>query len=141
MRISDWSSDVCAVDVYAPCALGATINDATLPLLKAKIVAGSANNQLAERRHGEALRQRGILYAPDYVINAGGVIVISHEGPGYDKADAFAHVARIHDTLREIFRRADAAKFATSEPPTRRGQDRSMKPLEKAPQPEKPRPH
>lgn len=120
-----------AADVYAPCALGATINDATLPLLKAKIVAGSANNQLAEPRHGEALRQRGILYAPDYVINAGGVIVISHEGPGYDKADAFAHVARIHDTLLEIFRRADAANLATSVAADRLAEERFREPLEK----------
>ncbi|GAB4392176.1 MAG: Glu/Leu/Phe/Val dehydrogenase dimerization domain-containing protein [Kiloniellaceae bacterium] len=103
-----------AVDIYAPCALGATVNDETLPALQAKIVAGSANNQLAEARHGEALRQRGILYAPDYVINAGGVIIISHEGPNYDESRAFAHVAQIHDTLLEIFRRADAMKVATS---------------------------
>jgi leucine dehydrogenase len=113
-----------AVDVYAPCALGATINDATLPLLQAKIVAGSANNQLAEARHGEALRQRGILYAPDYVINAGGVIVISHEGPDYNEAKAFAHVAQIHDTLLEIFRRADAQKVATSTAADRLAEER-----------------
>jgi leucine dehydrogenase len=120
-----------AVDVYAPCALGAVINDASLPLLKAKIVAGSANNQLAEARHGEALRQRGILYAPDYVINAGGVIVISHEGAGFDEAKAFAHVAQIHDTLLEIFRRADAAKVATSEAADRLAEERFRKPSEK----------
>ncbi|WP_193368406.1 Glu/Leu/Phe/Val dehydrogenase [Pelagibius marinus] len=113
-----------AVDIYAPCALGATINDETLPQLQAKIVAGSANNQLAEARHGEALRRRGILYAPDYVINAGGVIVISHEGPDYNEAKAFAHVAQIHDTLLEIFRRADAQKVATSEAADRLAEER-----------------
>jgi leucine dehydrogenase len=113
-----------AVDVYAPCALGATINDETLPQLQAKIVAGSANNQLAEARHGEALRRRGILYAPDYVINAGGVIVISHEGPDYNEAKAFAHVAQIHDTLLEIFRRADAQKVATSQAADRLAEER-----------------
>ncbi|WP_340117357.1 Glu/Leu/Phe/Val dehydrogenase dimerization domain-containing protein [Pelagibius sp. 7325] len=116
-----------AVDIYAPCALGATINDASLPQLKAKIVAGSANNQLAEARHGEALRKRGILYAPDYVINAGGVIVISHEGPAYDESKAFAHVAQIHDTLLEIFRRADAHKVATSEAADRLAEERFRK--------------
>jgi leucine dehydrogenase len=116
-----------AVDIYAPCALGATINDETLPLLQAAIVAGSANNQLAEARHGEALRQRGILYAPDYVINAGGVINISHEGPGYDEAKAFTHVARIHDTLLEIFRRADTAKMATSDAADRLAEERFRK--------------
>jgi len=121
-----------AVDVYAPCALGATVNDATLPHLQAKIVAGSANNQLAEARHGEALRQRGILYAPDYVINAGGIIIISHEGPGYDEAKGFAHVAQIHDTLMEIFRRADAAKVATSKAADRLAEERFRKSALKA---------
>ncbi|MBY0545603.1 MAG: hypothetical protein K2Q14_08705, partial [Gammaproteobacteria bacterium] len=61
-------------DVFSPCALGAVINDKTIPLLKAKVIAGAANNQLAEDYHGEVLNSRGILYAPDYVINAGGVI-------------------------------------------------------------------
>lgn len=117
-----------AVDIYAPCALGAVINDATLPLLQAKIVAGSANNQLAEPRHGAALRQRGILYAPDYVINAGGVIAISHEGKSFDEARAFAQVAKIHDTLLEIFRRADAAQLATSDAADRLAEERFRKP-------------
>ena len=121
-----------AVDIYAPCALGATINDESLPKLQAKIVAGSANNQLAEARHGDGLRQRGILYAPDYVINAGGVIVISHEGPAYDESKAFAHVAKIHDTLLEIFRRADAQKVATSTAADRLAEERFRKPAAKA---------
>ena len=102
-------------EIFAPCALGAVINDETLPRLKAAIVAGSANNQLAEARHGAALAKRGILYAPDYVINSGGVINISHEGPGYRKDEAVRHVARIHETLREIFRRADAERVPTSQ--------------------------
>lgn len=116
-----------AVDIYAPCALGAVINDHTLAALQAKIVAGSANNQLAEPRHGAALRQRGILYAPDYVINAGGVIVISHEGKNFDEAKAFAQVAKIHDTLLEIFHRADAAKMATSDAADRLAEERFKK--------------
>ncbi len=123
-----------AVDIYAPCALGATVNDETLPQLQAAIVAGSANNQLAEARHGAALRERGILYAPDYVINAGGVINISHEGPGYDEGKAFAHVAQIHDTLLEIFRRAETAKMATSEAADRLAEERFQKPAAKATQ-------
>jgi leucine dehydrogenase len=102
-------------EVYAPCALGATINDSTIRVLRAPIVAGAANNQLAEPRHGAELQRRGVLYAPDYVINAGGVIIISHEGPRYDEAAAFAHIARIHDTLLEIFRRADTSGAPTSE--------------------------
>ena len=101
-------------DVFAPCALGAVINDDTVPRLKARIVAGSANNQLADDRHGAALMRRGILYAPDYVINAGGIINIAHEGPDYCQADALAHVARIRGTLTEIFARADAEDIATN---------------------------
>ncbi|WP_422365909.1 Glu/Leu/Phe/Val dehydrogenase dimerization domain-containing protein [Pelagibius sp.] len=120
------------VDIFAPCALGAVINDDTLPLLKAKIVAGSSNNQLAEAQHGEALRQRGILYAPDYVINAGGIVNISHEGPDYDEAKAFAHVAQIHDTLLEIFRRADARTLATSDAADRLAEERFRKPAARA---------
>jgi leucine dehydrogenase len=100
-------------EVFAPCALGGVINDETLPRLKAKIVAGSANNQLAEPRHGKALMETGILYAPDYAINAGGIINISHEGPDYDQAKAFAHVARIGETLEEIFRLAEVNRVTT----------------------------
>ena len=106
-------------EVFAPCALGAVIDDRAIETLKAVVVAGSANNQLAEERHGAALRDSGRLYAPDYVINAGGVINISHEAkPGkrtYDKQAAFAHVARIYETLLEIFARADEAGVPTSE--------------------------
>ncbi len=118
-------------DVYAPCALGATINDETLTVLKARIVAGSANNQLHEPRHGGILAQRGILYAPDYVINAGGVVFISHEGPAFDEARAYAHVAQIHDTLLEIFRRAESRKIATSEAADHLAEERFRQPPEK----------
>ena len=114
-------------EVFAPCALGAVINDETLDQLQAPIVAGSANNQLAEPRHGVELMRRGVLYAPDYVINAGGVINISHEGPGYDKRAAVNHVARIHDTLREIFGRAEAAGTPTSEAADRLAEERFKK--------------
>lgn len=101
-------------DVFAPCALGAVLDDTTIPRLKAKVVAGSANNQLAEARHGAMLMRRGILYAPDYAINAGGVIAVSHDGPGFDKGLVTRQVARIYDTLREIFRRAAAEGVPTS---------------------------
>ena len=116
------------VDIYAPCALGATIHDDTIPRLKASIVAGSANNQLAEERHGEALRQAGILYAPDYAINAGGVIVIAHEtrpgSPAYDEPLAMQHVDRIHETLLAIFERAEQDGVATSLAADRVAEDR-----------------
>ncbi|MDZ7870415.1 MAG: amino acid dehydrogenase [Rheinheimera sp.] len=95
-------------DVYAPCALGATINDDTLPQFKCAIIAGCANNQLKEARHGELLRQKGILYAPDYVINAGGIINVSMEirPEGYDEAQSTKQVLAIYDTLLTVFSRA-----------------------------------
>ncbi|WP_341501107.1 Glu/Leu/Phe/Val dehydrogenase [Gallaecimonas sp. GXIMD4217] len=100
------------VDVYAPCALGATVNDNTIERLKASIIAGCANNQLAEARHDQILRDKGILYAPDYVINAGGIINVSFE-KDYDEAAATAKVEEIHDTLLDIFQRADAKNKGT----------------------------
>ncbi|TQV82043.1 Glu/Leu/Phe/Val dehydrogenase dimerization domain-containing protein [Denitrobaculum tricleocarpae] len=111
-------------DVFAPCALGAVINDETLKVLQTPIVAGSSNNQLAEPRHGTELHKRGILYAPDYVINAGGVINISHEGPAYDQERAFAHVAKIHDTLTEIFKRSAASGVPTFQAADRLAEER-----------------
>ena len=72
------------VDIFSPCALGAILNARTIPQIRAKAVAGSANNQLETIDDGERLRQHGIVYAPDYVINAGGVIAIGHEGPDFD---------------------------------------------------------
>ena len=119
-------------EVFAPCALGAVIDDQTLERLQAPIVAGSANNQLAEPRHGIELMRRGVLYAPDYVINAGGVINISHEGPNYDKQAAVDHVARIHDTLREIFGRAEASSIPTSEAADHLAEERFKKVSEAA---------
>ena len=103
-----------AADVFAPCALGAVLNDETIPQLHASVVAGSANNQLAEDRHGAMLAKRDILYAPDYVINAGGIINISHEGRAYSQKAAFAHCAQIYDTLAELFARADRTGEPTS---------------------------
>ena len=103
------------VDVFAPCAMGAIINDATIPQLKASVVAGAANNQLAESRHGAELMRRGILYAPDYVINAGGIIDVYYERVGYDEATVTAHVAGIYDNLMEIFARARSEERPTGE--------------------------
>ena len=104
------------VDVLAPCALGAIINDATLPQLKAPIVAGAANNQLAQKRHGQALADRGILYAPDYVINAGGIIEIFYEERGhYDEHKVREHLERIGKTLATVFKRAEQEKRPTGE--------------------------
>jgi leucine dehydrogenase len=94
------------VDVYAPCALGATINDTTLARIKAKIIAGCANNQLAEQRHDQALLDKGILYAPDYVINAGGIINVSFEN-NYDIDKSTKKVNEIYHTLSDIFIKAE----------------------------------
>ncbi|MFC0117073.1 Leu/Phe/Val dehydrogenase [Pseudoalteromonas xiamenensis] len=103
------------VDVYAPCALGATLNDNTIPRIKAKIIAGCANNQLAASRHGDILRDNNVLYAPDYVINAGGIINVYYETnpEGYNEAKSIKHVEGIYDTLLEIFKRADEENKST----------------------------
>lgn len=90
-------------DIYAPCALGATISDETIPRLKAKIVAGSANNQLQEERHGRMLYDLGIAYAPDYVLNAGGVINIADELNGYNRERAFRKIEEIRFSIARIF--------------------------------------
>ncbi|MHB1373883.1 MAG: Glu/Leu/Phe/Val dehydrogenase dimerization domain-containing protein [Thauera sp.] len=103
------------VDVFAPCALGAILNDNTIPQLKAKIVAGAANNQLAEPRHGVELMKRGILYAPDYVINAGGIIDVYHERIGFDRSALLKHIEGIHDNLMEVFERARKEERPTGE--------------------------
>ena len=103
------------VDVFAPCALGAILNDSTIPQLKATIVAGAANNQLAEARHGLALMKRGILYAPDYVINAGGIIDVYHERIGFDRSALLKHIEGIHDNLMEVFERAREEERPTGE--------------------------
>ncbi|WP_159819488.1 Leu/Phe/Val dehydrogenase [Colwellia sp. 20A7] len=94
------------VDVYAPCALGASINDNTIKRIKAKIIAGCANNQLAEPRHDQALVDNGILYAPDYVINAGGIINVSFE-ENYNIESATKKVEEIYFTLLDVFNKAD----------------------------------
>ena len=103
------------VDVFAPCALGAILNDQTIPQLKVQIVAGASNNQLAEARHGLELMKRGILYAPDYVINAGGIIDVYHERIGFDRAALVKHVEGIHDNLMEVFERARKEERPTNE--------------------------
>ncbi|MDP6342715.1 MAG: amino acid dehydrogenase [Alphaproteobacteria bacterium] len=113
-----------AAEVFAPNALGAILNDDTITRLKVGAVAGSANNQLADDRHGAALADRGILYAPDYVINAGGIINISHEGPGYNRRAAMDHCVGIYDTLMEVFGRADREGLPTSEVADRIAEER-----------------
>lgn len=102
-------------DIFAPCALGAAINERTLPRLKAGIIAGAANNQLATPAQGVELQRRGILYAPDYVINAGGIIQVASEITGESKADTGRRIRAIGETLINIFNAADADGISTSE--------------------------
>ena len=92
-------------DVFSPCAIGAIINDKTIEQLKCKIIAGPANNQLAEPRHGDILHERGILYVPDYVINSGGVINIIDDisGREYSKENAMKNTAKIYDACKKVF--------------------------------------
>ncbi|MGM7701906.1 branched-chain amino acid dehydrogenase [Pseudalkalibacillus sp. Hm43] len=90
-------------DIYAPCALGATINDETIPQLKAKVIAGAANNQLKDTKHGDQIHEMGIAYAPDYVINAGGVINVADELNGYNHDRAMKKVELIYDNIARVF--------------------------------------
>jgi leucine dehydrogenase len=101
-------------DIYAPCAMGAVIRDDTIPELKCKVVAGSANNQLERPEHGESVAEAGILYAPDYVINAGGLVNVADELQGYNPERAMARVQAIYRTLREIFHMARDRHISTA---------------------------
>lgn len=122
--VADLGADVVApddvydaeCDVFAPCALGGVLNDGTIPRLRCSVIAGAANNQLLdEERHGELLRERGITYAPDYVINAGGVINISCElrPEGYDADAARRRVHSIPETLARVFALAGERRITT----------------------------
>ena len=102
------------VDIYAPCAMGATLNDATVHKIKAKVIAGAANNQLADENiHGAILQERGILYAPDFLINAGGIINVYAELAHYDKAEIMRKTENIYNTTLEIFAFAIANNMTT----------------------------
>ncbi|WP_312754387.1 Leu/Phe/Val dehydrogenase [Rummeliibacillus suwonensis] len=91
------------VDIFSPCALGAIINDQTISQLKAKVIAGSANNQLQHSKHGQMIHEAGFIYAPDYVINAGGVINVADELSGYNRERAMKRVEGIYDSITKIF--------------------------------------
>ncbi len=112
------------VDVLAPCAMGAVLDDRTIAQLQAKIVAGSANNQLKSDRHGQALMERGILYAPDYVINAGGIIDVSHEREQYEAGRVRQHIEGIGVTLKEIFERSEQDGIPTLQEANRIAEER-----------------
>lgn len=104
------------VDIYAPCALGATINDETIEKLKAKVIAGAANNQLAvESVHGKRLLERGIVYAPDFLINAGGIINVFGEIAKYDSAEAIRRTENIYNTTLDILNYAKEQNLTTNQ--------------------------
>lgn len=101
--------------IFAPCALGAVVNDDTLARFKFEIIAGAANNQLAQERHGDMLHKRGILYAPDYVINAGGLINVYGELNDWTPEQAKRKAGEIYDTLMQIFELAKENGIPTYE--------------------------
>jgi valine dehydrogenase (NAD+) len=103
-------------DVYSPCALGGALNAATIPALRCAAVVGAANNQLADPSDADRLRDAGVLYAPDFVVNAGGIINIAEERAtgGYDRARAYAQVARVADNVRTVLHAAEAQGITTA---------------------------
>ncbi|WP_138415897.1 Leu/Phe/Val dehydrogenase [Aquibacillus sediminis] len=111
-------------DIYAPCALGSTINDNTIPRLKAKVIAGAANNQLQASKHGRMLYEKGIVYAPDFVINAGGVINIADELNGYNRDRALKQVEKIYDHLSKVFDISKRDHVSTDEAAERMAEER-----------------
>ena len=121
-----------ACDVLSPCALGATLNERTIPELQCVAVCGCANNQLATDEDGDRLAAARVLYAPDYVANAGGVINIADElGPsGYDRERAYARVATVHDTLRRVFQRATTDGITPARAADRLAEDRLGQPAQ-----------
>ena len=104
------------IDIYAPCALGATLNTENIGKLKCSVVSGAANNQLADENvHGRMLADRGILYAPDFLINAGGLINVFSELKGYDRKTALSHTEKIYETTLQIFDKAQRDNLTTVE--------------------------
>jgi leucine dehydrogenase len=111
-------------DVYSPCALGGTVNEKTLPRLKAKVICGAANNQLANNAIGDEVTRRGILYAPDYAVNAGGVMNISLEIDGYNRERAMRMMRTIYHNLGRIFEIADRDGIPTYQAADRLAEER-----------------
>jgi len=108
------------MDIYAPCALGATINDQTIDRLKCKVIAGAANNQLQdEHKHGRILMEKGITYAPDFLINAGGLINVYAEFVGgYNRELTYKHADKIYDICTDIFNKSEKENIPTQQAAT-----------------------
>jgi leucine dehydrogenase len=113
------------MDIYAPCALGATLNSANISKLKCSIVAGAANNQLAEESvHGNMLMEKGITYAPDFLINAGGLINVYSELTGYNRDRAMQQTEKIYDYTLDILSKSSIEKIPTYLAATRMAEKR-----------------
>lgn len=113
-----------ACDVFVPCGLGGVLNDDTIPQLSCAAVAGAANNQLLTPAHGKLIEEAGILYAPDFIINAGGLINVADELRGYDRRRALKQVEAIFHTLRQVFQTAKLEKITTTAAAERVAEDR-----------------
>lgn len=111
-------------DIFVPCALGGVVNDETIDRLKVKAVVGSANNQLLEDKHGIYLQQKGILYGPDYIVNAGGLIQVADELYGPNKARVLNQTKAIYDSLLEIYKQSRELNLSTMEAANRFCEDR-----------------
>jgi leucine dehydrogenase len=111
-------------DIFSPCALGGVLNRHTIPALRCDAVVGCANNQLEHESDGARLTERAVLYAPDFVVNAGGVINIAEEPHGYDRQRAMDRIRTIHDTLTRVFDRADADGITTAAAANRLAEER-----------------
>jgi len=114
-------------DIFAPCAMGAVINDETIPQFKFRIIAGAANNILKEDRHGDKLHELGILYAPDYVINSGGVINVADELEGYNYERALAKIEMVYDNVAKVIEIAKRDKIPTYKAADRMAEERIEK--------------
>jgi len=124
MTVSSDTAHALPCDIFAPCALGAVLNAVTIPEMRCDAVVGSANNQLASLADAERLRHRSIVYAPDFVANAGGVINIAEEAHGYDRDLAYARTQAIYDTLLAVFDRAEVEGTTTTQAAERLAEDR-----------------
>jgi len=122
LAVDEWGAQAVAPDaiydvaaeVFAPCAMGGVLNDDTIARLKAKVIAGAANNQLEHDRHGKALKEKGIVYLPDYVANGGGLICCAAEWYRHDPEQVVAHVKNIHGTCMAILDRASEKDIPTN---------------------------
>ena len=124
VRVPPDAAHTVPCDIFSPCALGAALNPTTIPELRCEAVVGSANNQLASPADAERLRDRGVIYAPDFVANAGGVMNIAEEPHGYDRARAYDRIRTIHDTLLRVFERADGDGTTTAAAADRLAEER-----------------